>query len=172
MSESAQSMPPPRQRLVCGAGVFLLGQLSPLLIPLVADSALSPLWKTTLSGFLLLGIPELAILLSVAILGKSGFQFLKSRIFRVLRRTVIPKQISRGRHRIGLAVFLLPISWGWAFPYLHEILPMTAESRIWAAVTGDLLLILGLILLGGGFWDKLRQLFTYGPVLRSKRSAE
>ena len=68
---------PPKGRLLVGGGVFALGQLSPALIPFVAASGLSPGLKSALSGLLLLGIPELAIFVAIAILGKAGFAYLK-----------------------------------------------------------------------------------------------
>jgi hypothetical protein len=69
--------PPPKGRLLLGGGVFVVGQLSPLFIPLVTSSSLSTGLKSALSGLLLLGIPELAIFVAIAILGKAGFAFLK-----------------------------------------------------------------------------------------------
>jgi hypothetical protein len=33
---------------------------------------------------------------------------------------------------------------------------------VWFALAGDLLLLTGLVLLGGDFWDKLRALFIHG----------
>jgi hypothetical protein len=125
------------------------------------QSALSAGWKATLSGLLLLGLPELAILVAVAILGKSGYQYLKEKILLVIKRRVIPKEVSRTRYRLGLVVFFLPILWGWASPYVQEVSPLLSEHRIGIAVGGDVLLVVGLVLLGGEFWEKLRQLFTH-----------
>ena len=46
---------PSKARLAVGGTIFVLGQLSPLSIPLVAAANLSAGWKTTLTGLLLIG---------------------------------------------------------------------------------------------------------------------
>lgn len=152
---------PPRGRLVAGGSVFVAGQLAPLLIPLVTRSELSTGLKTTISGFLLLGIPELAILIAVAILGKAGYVYLKKQILRFIRRHAIPTEVSRTRYRIGLILFLIPILWGWASPYVHGFLPSSEENRLLYAIAGDGLLLVSLFVLGGEFWEKLRLLFVH-----------
>ncbi len=77
---------PATGRFVLGTGVFVFGMLCPLFIPLVATSALSTEWKTALSGVLLLGAPEVLILVAVAILGKPGYEAMKRRLLSVLGR--------------------------------------------------------------------------------------
>ena len=61
---------PPRGRLIAGSIVFISGFLSPALIPLVLSTELSSGFKTTLTGLLALGIPELFMVIAAAILGK------------------------------------------------------------------------------------------------------
>ncbi len=68
---------PPRGRLIVGGAVFISGFLSPALIPWVLTLEISALWKTTISGGLALGIPELFMVIAAAILGKPGFSYLK-----------------------------------------------------------------------------------------------
>ena len=152
---------PPKSRLLVGGGVFVLGQFSPLLVPLVVNSDLAAGWKTALSGLLVLGIPELAILAAVTILGKSGYEYLKGLILSFLKRHVVPREVSPTRYRIGLALFLLPILWGWASPYLSHLVAGLEGNRLWFAASGDLLIIISLLILGGDFWEKLRSLFVY-----------
>ena len=53
----------PANRLRVGAAIFVTGQLAPLAIPLVTNSSLPATWKSVLSGVLLLGVPELGIVL-------------------------------------------------------------------------------------------------------------
>jgi hypothetical protein len=162
---SAQDMTsatqPPKSRLLVGGGVFVLGQFSPLLVPLVVNSDLAAGWKTALSGLLMLGIPELAILAAVTILGKSGYEYLKGMVLGFLKRHVVPREVSPIRYHIGLVLFLIPILWGWASPYLSHLVAGLEANRLWFAVAGDLLLLLSLLILGGDFWEKLRSLFVY-----------
>ena len=112
--------PPPRGRLILGGAIFMVGLLCPLLIPLVAASNLPAGWKATLSGVLLLGIPELFMLTAAGVLGQSGFHYLKSRLFAFFGRHVRPQVVSRRRYRVGLVLFLPPILWGWLTPYVSQ----------------------------------------------------
>lgn len=149
----------PRKRLAIGTTVFVVGQLIPLTIPLVAMSSLSDGWKTTLSGFLLLGVPELATVLAVIILGKAGFKALKSRMFGFIKKSVFTEQVSPPRYYVGLVLFFLPLAFGWVWPYLLEGFPVLIDYRLTMAIVGDVSMIIGLFVLGGHFWDKLRSLF-------------
>jgi arylsulfatase A-like enzyme len=63
----------PSNRFIPSTSIFITGQLSPLLIPFVLDSDLGSGIKTALPGFLMLGVPELAIQLSIVIMEKAGF---------------------------------------------------------------------------------------------------
>ena len=84
-----------KQRLLAGGAVFLAGQLAPLAIPLVAASGLPTSWKSAVSGLLLLGLPEMGILLAIVILGRAGFNVLKSRLLGSLKETLLPSHVSR-----------------------------------------------------------------------------
>jgi hypothetical protein len=151
----------PRGRLIAGAVVFFAGHSAPLWIPLVVASSLSDSWKTALSGLLLFGIPEIATLLAVVILGKAGFNAIKSRVFGWLGRTLLPSEVSRPRYYTGLVLFLIPFFVGWVSPYLFEVVPGLTQHQLVVAITGDVALIAGLCLMGGQAWDKLRSLFIY-----------
>ena len=160
---------PPQGRLLLGGGVFLDGQFSPLLIPLVASSNLSTGIKSALTGLLLLGIPELAIFIAIAILGKAGFTYLKQTLFALLKRAAPIDKVSRIRYRIGLVLFCLPLLMGWLAPYVSDLIPRYGDYHITLAITGDGLLVLGLFVLGGDFWDKLRALFVHEATIMFPR---
>ena len=140
----------------------MLGWMCPLLVPLVGQSGLSGEWKTALSGLLLLGIPELFSLAAIAILGKSGYVYLKGVVFGLLRRLAPPDVVGPVRYRIGLVLFVLPLLFGWVSIYVANLIPGFIEHRIAFAVTGDLMLLTSLFVLGGDFWDKVRALFVHG----------
>jgi hypothetical protein len=120
----------PRNRLIAGIIVFVIGHAAPLAIPLVVASSLSTSWKTGLSGLMVFGIPELGTLLTVVVLGKAGFNALKSRIFGWLGRAVFPSEVSRPRYYAGLILFLIPFVIGWVSPYLFEVAPELTKHRL------------------------------------------
>ena len=98
MEESKQPVPQiNKARLVVGTIVFITGFLAPLLIPLVTKSDLSVAWKTTLSGLLMAGIPELFMIITIGILGKEGYQYLKSKVMVFLKKHGPPQKVSRSR---------------------------------------------------------------------------
>lgn len=156
------SDPRQKRRLILGVGVWVAGWVLGLgLIPVVEGSSLSEGLKTTLNGVLLLGFPKLFLVLAVAIMGKPGFAYLKSLIGARLRRFAPAATVSPMRYRIGLILFIAVIVLSSMGPY---IVPESGSLRMqhphFVAITGDLLLVVSLFILGGDFWDKLRALFV------------
>lgn len=151
----------PGWRFRLGVAIFALGWLCPLFVPLVAATSLPTQWKTALSGALLVGAPEVLMLLAAGVMGKQGFEYIKARLLRFLRREVMPARVSRTRYRIGLVLFVLPLLFGWLVAYSPESVPFYVAHRTAVNVAGDLTLLASLVVLGGGFWDKLTALFLY-----------
>ena len=82
----------PKGRLYAGGIIFIAGFLSPLLVPLVTSSPLPVEWKTAISGLLLIGIPELAMLVAAAVMGKEGFNYLKQLLFGFFGKHFAPPE--------------------------------------------------------------------------------
>ncbi len=154
----------PDWRFRIGVIVFVVSWCSPLLIPLVTASGLSAHWKTIISGALAVGIPEIGTILAIAIMGKSGFDTMKKRIFGFLKKYGPSDRVSLARYRIGLVMFGIPLLFGWLSPYLQKLIPQYDENRILLSAIGDLLLIGSLFVLGGDFWDKVRSLFVHDAI--------
>ena len=163
MTHDASTTEPsqPGWRFRLGVSFFALGLVCPVFVPLVAASGLSTQWKTILSGILMLGIPELLWVVAVAVMGKAGFDYIKTRVFGFLKQHAVPRTVSRTRYRIGLALFLLPVLFGWLAPYGPGAIPGYEAQRLAVNLVGDLLLLTSLFVLGGDFWEKLRALFVY-----------
>ena len=157
---STSEQPAPGWRFRIGVSFFVLGAVSPVFVPLVAMTDLSTEWKTFLTGLLMLGIPELLWLVAVAVMGKAGFNYIKGRVFGFVKQHALPKEVSRTRYRIGLVMFLLPLLFGWLAPYAPDATGYEAQPFA-VNLTGDLLLMTSLFVLGGDFWDKVRALFSY-----------
>jgi hypothetical protein len=160
--QSQAKVIPPRGRLIWGGAIFVFGFICPpLFVPVVVGSALPGKWKAALSGLLMLGVPELFMLIAVAILGKPGFHYFKGVIFRFSKHHLVTASVSRTRYFIGLILFVIPISLGWIAPYVSYLISELITHRLIFAVVGDLILLVSLFVLGGEFWDKLRALFIY-----------
>ena len=162
MEASKQAVPQIKKaRLVVGAIVFITGFMAPLFIPLVTRSELSVAWKTTLSGLLMAGIPELFMIITVGILGKEGYQFLKNKVLFFLKKHGPPHKVSRPRYKFGLVLFSIPLLLALLFPYLEHHFNQLEIVAMYIYVGGDILLLISILVLGGEFWDKIRALFTY-----------
>jgi hypothetical protein len=158
---------PPRGRLALGGSILVVGLLCPLLVPLATASGLPAGWRATLSGLLLLGIPEVFMLAAVAVMGKAGYAYLKARALGFLKRHVAPPDtVGRTRYRIGLVMFLLPVLYGWLGPYVRHVLPDSDAGGLWPHLGGDLIFVASLFVLGGDFWDKVRALFVHEATAR------
>ena len=145
-------------------GVVLLGlsiALPVLGLPLVAATGLSGTTMATVSGIMLVGAEVLGIT-AVAIMGKSGYAFIKNRVFGFLKQYGPPADVSRTRYTIGLVMFSLPLIFGWVAPYASDLIPGYLGNEFTYGIVGDLLLLASLFVLGGDFWDKLRALFIGG----------
>ena len=156
-----QMDPPPRGRLITGAVIFIAGFASPAFIPLVVSSDLSDWMIAGLSGLLAFGIPELFMVIAVAILGKDGFSYLKKVLGKYLKPLAPPDEVSRVRYHVGLVLFTLPILFGLLLPYLSLEFLLLQNIPFFLYPVSDLILFASLFVLGGNFWDKLRSLFIH-----------
>jgi len=148
-------------RFRIGMVLFVLGLISPLFIPLVAATGLPGGWKTAISGVLMLGIPEFLWILAAAIMGKTGFNYVKHKFFGFFKKIMPRGTVSRPRYRVGLVMFSLPIISAWLIAYIPHHLPGYEAHRLILNIVGDLMLLSSLFVLGGDFWDKVRGLFVY-----------
>jgi len=148
-------------RFRLGLAILIGGWLSPLLIPIVTKSSLATEWKTIISGLLAVGIPEVFTVAAIAVMGKSGFNLIKERIFSLFKKHGPPDRVSPTRYRIGLAMFLLPLVFGWLGPYGAHKIPGYETHRFVVSLIGDLMFAASFFVLGGDFWDKIRSLFIH-----------
>ena len=146
-------------RFRLGLTILIGGWLSPLLIPVITRTSLATEWKTIISGLLAVGIPEVFTVVAIAIMGKSGYNLIKNRIFSFLKKHGPPDRVSLTRYRIGLVMFVLPFLFGWLGPYGAQRIPGYETHRFWVSLIGDLIFIASFFVLGGDFWDKIRALF-------------
>ena len=152
----------PRGKLICGLLVFIVAILSPLLIPFIIKLNISVSIKTIISGFLVFGLPEIGMLLAVAILGKDGFMYLKSQLFFWLKQAVVSTSVSRTRYQIGITLFSATFIVGFLLPYINYFSSLPVYKYHYHLIFGlDFLFFISLFILGGNFWDKLKALFIY-----------
>ena len=135
--------------------------MSPLLIPYVTGTNWSVGLKSTVSGLLAFGIPEVFMLFAVGVMGKQGYESIKAKAMRFLRRFAPSDEVSLMRYRIGLMMFTVPIIIGIMQPYLGFYFQFFKELPLWWYIALDLMFISSFFVLGGDFWDKLSGLFKH-----------
>jgi hypothetical protein len=115
-------------------------------------------------AFVLLSTGEIAFLVSVALLGKELLAKLKKKFLSVFRVSSIPKPVSHLRHRFGITLFLISfIPYYATLLYLLFFIHEEAVIKIltWSIVAGEGLGYLSLFILGGHFWERLKDLFRW-----------
>ena len=153
-------------RIKAGSAILVLSIIVPAVgIAVVAGLDLSAAMTATVSGTLLAGGEVLGIL-AVAVMGKPGYVYIRSQALKFIKHYGPPREVSRGRYRIGLVMFCLPILFGWASIYAADYIPGFTQDPLPYAIGGDLLLLASLFVLGGNFWDKIRSLFVHDAVAR------
>jgi len=169
MTEPTQSTAGPtvaRWRLVTALVLMGFSFSSAAFIPLVLLLPLTVEVKTAISSLLVFGIPQAVTLLAVALVGKTGFIFLKGIIFSRVRRLAPAQTVSRTRYRVGLVMFVLPFLLAFITPYAPQLIPGYDTAARYYGIAGDLMLILSFFVLGGDFWDKVRALFLHDAKTR------
>ncbi len=150
-----------KTRLILGGIILVVGFMSPLLIPIVTATDWSVGIKTTLAGLLAFGIPEVFMLIAVAVLGKQGYEFLKGKVLTYLKQFAPPDSVSLVRYRIGLIMFSFSLLVGWLQPYLSHYFSFLTELPLWSYILGDIIFLSSFFVLGGDFWDKFSGLFKH-----------
>ncbi len=148
-------------RFYLGLGCFILSWILPLFGFIIARLKVPLAVKATIIGLLTVGGPEILGILAVVCLGKENLLAIKDKILAVLRLIKPTAAVSRGRYRLGLLMFLLPIIPTYIMAYAPQWLPDHSPQRLYVNLAADFLFLASLFVLGGDFWDKLRALFVY-----------
>ena len=172
MSDASQpDAPAVGWRLKLGIGLLALSIILPVAgVPLVALVGLSAGRVATISGALLAGAEVIGVV-AVAVMGKSGYAYIKNHVFRFLKQHGPPAEVGRTRYTVGLVMFAVPFIFGWLAPYANNLIPGYPGNEFAYAIIGDVLLLSSLFILGGDFWDKLRALFVHGAKALFPQSA-
>jgi hypothetical protein len=147
-------------RFKLGIAIICLMLGSWLMVPIVAAAGISGSRIAALTGVLFISNKVLLIIV-IAVMGKAGFQQLKSSVFGYVSSLAptVDTEVGPWRHRIGVLMFCLPLISGFLEPYVDSILP-GLRPNIWQLqLLGDLMLIGSFFVLGGNFWEKVRALF-------------
>jgi hypothetical protein len=161
-NQDIAALPAAGWRLKLGGAMLAVSIVGPLiLLPMMPSLGLSGAMMATVSGGVLIGAEVLAVA-AVAVMGKSGYAYIKNRALGFLKQYGPPAEVSRTRYTIGLVMFAGPVLFGLVTPYAATLIPAYEGNEIAFAMVGDLILLASLFVLGGDFWDKVRALFIHG----------
>jgi hypothetical protein len=151
-------------RIKTGFTIFIASIVWPVLLPILPLLGVSSQFVAALTGVMFV-VAEVMMIAAAAIAGKEGFTYIKRRIFGFIKSYGPPRVVSAARYKTGLVMFALPLLYAFLSPYIDQYVPGMADHRMVYAVAGDVLLLVGLFLLGGNFWDKLQALFLHKAVV-------
>lgn len=145
-------------RFKLGIGIFIFAFALWLLIPLAASGGAPAARIATLTGIVFVA-NKVLLLTCIAVMGKSGFQQLKSIVFGYAKGLAPIGAVGPTRHAIGLVMFCLPLVSAMLEPYVDQFWPGLRPNLWQLQALGDLMLIASFFVLGGDFWNKIRALF-------------
>lgn len=149
----------PGWRFKVGIGIFVLAFALWLLLPLAASLGVPGGRIAALTGAIFIA-NKVLLVTCIAVMGKPGFQQLKSMVFGHAKRLAPSKTVGPTRHVIGLVMFCLPLVSAMLEPYIDNIWP-GLRPNIWQLqALGDVMLIASFFVLGGDFWSKIHALFV------------
>ncbi len=158
LEQPSEAQAAPGWRIKVGFACFIYGLIAnPLLIAILTLIG-GTRFAAKIGGLLVFG--EVMLVAGAAIAGKQGYAYVKATVFGYLKKAAPPQKVSKIRYRFGLLIFLIPVFFGLALPYFGKYIPGLPTHTILYSVIGDIMLVIGLFLLGGDFWDKLRSLFV------------
>lgn len=158
MKEGKERMSP-NLRLAVGVILMVVGLVLPLGAYPVAQTSWPAAVKAALAGILFFGFEIMAIP-AAAIMGKENFDRIVARAKGLVGSMKPAGNVGKVRHVTGLVLFLMPILPTYLMAYMPRYLPDASPERLWVNLCTDLLCLIGLFVLGGDFWDKLRSLFV------------
>jgi hypothetical protein len=143
-------------RFKFGIFTFIFAFALWLLIPLAASLNIPSARIAALTGAIFIA-NKVLLLVCVAVMGKTGFQQLKT---VVLRKFTPAETVGPTRYAIGLVMFCLPLLSAMLEPYVDQFWPGLRPNKWQLQLFGDVMLIASFFVLGGDFWSKIRALFV------------
>lgn len=162
MKNTDLSPPTSKWRYYGGWIFFILCWVVPLASPLIPLLGFSKTVTAILIGASLLGIPELFIIIAIALWGKATFDYFMGYFYRFIKRVSPPRTVSVRRYYIGLVLFMGSFIPCWIIAYIPSL--FSRGMRFGIVISFDVIFLLSFFILGGDFWEKIRALFIPGPI--------
>ncbi|MGF1779268.1 hypothetical protein [Vibrio nomapromontoriensis] len=149
-------------RLFSGILMLVIACASPLLIPIISTLKIGNGSKALLSGAMIFGVPELATLAAVMLLGKERLLVIKNWVVEKVLKLKPQRKSTKSGYYSGLILMMVvgPIMNIVLF-YLPVLSPDWVESRRVIGVICDVTFIVALFMAGEQLWGKLEAIFSF-----------
>ena len=146
-------------------GMFFLFLMvvSPGLALLVPFFSLNETLTLSIQGILLIGGPEVFMVIGIALAGKEALTTIKNFVKKLFGMPPGDYAASEAQYRLGLTFVFI----GMLIPFIMSYLPVLVESGfvvehdIEINLVGDVLFVIGVFIAGEQFSSKLKSLFTW-----------
>ena len=126
---------------------FVLSMILPLIGFLIPFLDFPLIFTAILTPFLMIGGPELMVLLAVLFFGKNTLVYYKNKIYKIFKKTPKHKPVSKFRYYFGLTVMLISIAPIYFTGYFPEIMPEEFQHRFYIILSADILFIISFFIL-------------------------
>ena len=140
---------------------FVVGVLGPVLGLLIRWLNVPEGPDRVVSRLLLFGVPQIMLVGIIAAAGRQGLGQLTASLAGQGAAAALLEPVGRARYLVGLLLSTVPVLFGLLEPVLARHVPSVALHRVAIGALCDLVLLIGLFVLGGEFWDKVHALFVH-----------
>jgi len=143
---------------------IILGAVLPVLAIIVPFLGLPLALTAPITVALLVGGPEVCLIIGAALSGKKAIQVISEKFKRFFLGG-LAKTVTRRRHRVGVTLLILGnaiLFFGTYIP-LSFAIDLTSHFFLYFSLSGDILCVISFFVLGNPFWEKIKHLFTWTP---------
>jgi len=150
-------------RVKIGIGILIVSVFSPLLALLIPFFELPAGMSAIVVGFVAVGLPEILLLIGVALAGKEVWFAILNKLRKIAKRVLKPKPIGKFRYDFGLGMFVLSLFIPFFTAYANYLFlwRLSGHAIFYLNIVSDVLLIASFFVMGMQFLDKLRLLFIW-----------
>ncbi|SEG52564.1 hypothetical protein [Vibrio hangzhouensis] len=152
-------------RFILGISAFAMALMSPLLIPVITTLDICGSKKALLSGAMIFGVPEVATIAAIFLLGRERLQRFKIWLLETLFKLKPSRRSTRRLYYTGLGLMMLvgPIMNVILF-YLPGYFPEWIGYRQWLGISCDVIFVVALFIAGEQLWGKIEAIFRFDEV--------
>ncbi|NME67868.1 transporter suffix domain-containing protein [Flammeovirga aprica] len=149
-----------------GLGIIVLGVIFPVFSVIVPFLGLSKGMTATIITLMVVGAPEVCLLVGGILAGKEGVDLVKGKIKKMLGLPAEEYPATSTQYKIGvgciIAWFIITVASGY-LPNIFED-PFVKDNLLYLSIGTDILLILGVFAFGGNqMITKLGEAFRWQP---------